>query len=202
MAGSLPGLPPPPRPHFSVSCPRPSHSIFLLFTDGTQVSPGAHGPSLPGTGKSRLKGACGGEWKMGLERTERGQGAGGRFSRMAAWWSEGREVGVPGEAVSIGNKRGDAGSRLAPELGNTAGEGKQEALLVCTGCSETGRPVGSSYLYSDPGTGHSGAIWFVGPAGWAWQPWQGGKTPCAASSPSGEGRPLHGSLTVPCPHCC
>lgn len=52
-AGSLSGM------DLSTPLPLPCpllallHSISLLSTDGTQVSPGAHRPSPPGTGKSQ-----------------------------------------------------------------------------------------------------------------------------------------------------
>ena len=73
QAGSLPGLalfPLPPLPFLSWQL---IHSISLLCTDGTQVSPAAPCSSPPIIGKSMPEGECGGEWKMRLERTKEGE---------------------------------------------------------------------------------------------------------------------------------
>lgn len=54
---------------FLAHFPQPLHSISLLSTDGTQVTPGAHCPSPPGTGKHQSCGRLGGKWELRVERT-------------------------------------------------------------------------------------------------------------------------------------
>lgn len=89
---------------FLLPCPsrQPPHSISLLSTDGTQVSPGAHCPSPPGTGKSGPEGECGGEWKMRWKGQKRGEELRGGSERWLADWPESWEVGVLGEGRSWG----------------------------------------------------------------------------------------------------
>ena len=155
QAGSLPGLalfPLPPLPFLSWQL---IHSISLLCTDGTQVSPAAPCSSPPIIGKSMPEGECGGEWKMRLERTKEGEELKRTEGGSAGWLEVGPEswetgvlgdrakFGFCGEEVRVGDKRGSSGSRRAPELGSTTGKGK----AGCSPCprwgSETGRQVGS-----------------------------------------------------------
>lgn len=60
---------------------QPLHALSLLSTDGTQVSPGAHCPSPPGTGKSQARGSP--WWGVRMEGTQEGRGAEGEGSRVA-----------------------------------------------------------------------------------------------------------------------
>ena len=154
QAGSLPGLALSPLPPLPLLSWQPIHSISLLCTDGTQVSPAAPCSSPSVIGKSMPEGECGGEWKMGLEGTKEAEELKRTAGGSAGWledgpksWEigvlrEGAKLGLCEEEVRVGDKRGNFGSRRGPELGSTTGKGKAGCSCPHWG-SETGRQVGS-----------------------------------------------------------
>lgn len=123
---------------------------------------------------------------------------GQRVGRLG-FWGRG-EVGVLWGRGKRGDKSGNSGSRLAPELGSTTGKGEVGCSPCPCWCSETGRQVGSQYLCWDPCLGGSGrgvAFSFVGSAVLT-PALRGGKRPRAARA-GGRGPLSVGLSPFPAP---